>query len=196
MFINVPSELTKRDIKYIGNIFKDSQHKYILSDVLNQEYIELNSEGFYSYIYNIGNKYLFIIGNQKGIKDINPKKIDFINKILFFEYIKNSKPKKIQKFNIPSHILTITSKDNYLKQNLDNVNLELIKHFSNTSKKYLLQCNSDMEMFYRYLCDNEEGYGIWEHGLSVNILIDNYIEILKDTSISGYIIKYNHDFWT
>lgn len=195
MFINVPNELTKKDIKYIGDIFKDSQHKYILSDVLNKDFIELNSEGFFSYVYNICDKYLFIIGNQKGIKDIKPRKIDFINKILLFEYIKQSKPKKIQKVNIPSHILTITSKDNYLKQNLDGVNLELIKHFANTSKKHLLESKNDLEMFYRYLCDNEEGFGIWEHGLSVNTLIDSYVEILKDTDISGYIIKYNHDSW-
>ena len=35
MLLNVPSKITKNDIKYYGNIYKGNTYKYILSDLYN-----------------------------------------------------------------------------------------------------------------------------------------------------------------
>ena len=41
-----------------------------------------------------------------------------------------------------------------------------------------------------YLCDNSlEGLGVFEHGLCKDLMMQNFIHIMKDTSIDGYIIK-------
>ena len=86
MFINLPSRFSKKDIKYHGILEKDEGYTYVLSDISNKDkIIELKSDGFYSYVYTLCNTYLFIIGNCKGLEDINPNKINFLNKIMEYD---------------------------------------------------------------------------------------------------------------
>lgn len=202
MFINVPKNFSKKDIKYHGIIEKDSGYTYILSDIIpHGDTIELKSEGFYSHVYTVSNSYLFIIGNQKGVQDIKPNKINFLNKILEFEYLLQDKPKKFIDFNIPNNIFTLVSKNLYqtfnercLGNDLSHLNYKDIEFISDNIKIHLKGCEP-LEKYFRYLCDNESGVGLCENGLSLNMLCDTRLKILKDTEISGYIIKYNHDMF-
>ena len=78
----------------MGKIYKDEGYSYILSDVENKNIdntLILNGYGFYNYIYEIYNTYLFLIGNQIKKRIINPNKVDFLSKIMKFEYLLNNK---------------------------------------------------------------------------------------------------------
>lgn len=193
MFINVPKGFKPSDIKRCGIIYKTQSYSYILSDIENRNKkntLLLNGCGFYNYIYDICNTYLFIIGNQKGNKDINPNKIDFLAKILKFEYLLNNKNRKIQKFDVPSGIFTITSKERWLQDDLMGDSSILIDNIIKHKKIHLQAYERPYERYMRYLCDNPEtNIGTFKNGLCKDLLTQNYIQLMKDTSIDGYIIK-------
>ena len=193
MFINVPKGFKSSDIKKCGIIYKTQSYSYILSDIANRNKkntLLLNGCGFYNYIYDICNTYLFIIGNQKGNKDINPNKIDFLAKILKFEYLLNNQNRKIQKFDVPSGMFTIVSKERWLQDDLMGVNSILIDNIIKNKKVHLQAYERPYERYMRYLCDNPEtNVGTFKNGLCKDLLTQNYIHIMKDTNIDGYIIK-------
>lgn len=196
LLTNLPKQITKQDIKEIGTIMKDECYHYVLSDISNTDInntYKLSSEGFYSYLYNICNTYLFIIGNSKGLNDIKPNKIDFISKILKFEYLLQKNSKEIKKFDIPNNILLLTSKESLLEGVLRGVDTNIIDFIINKSKIHLNAFERSYERYLRYLCDNDEGLGICENALVLNLMADNKVYIQKDTSMSGFIIKYQHD---
>lgn len=196
LLTNLPKQITKQDIKEIGTIMKDECYHYVLSDISNTDInntYKLSSEGFYSYLYNICNTYLFIIGNSKGLNDIKPNKIDFISKILKFEYLLQKNSKEIKKFDIPNNILLLTSKESLLEGVLRGVDINIIDFIINKSKIHLNAFERSYERYLRYLCDNDEGLGICENALVLNLMADNKVYIQKDTSMSGFIIKYQHD---
>lgn len=196
MFINLPSQFSKKDIKYHGIIQKDEGYTYVLSDVRDtNNIIELKSDGFYSYIYTLCDTYLFLIGNCKRLEDINPNKINFLNKIMEFEYKLQNKPKSFKDFNIPNNILTITSKQRWLESDLSDLNSKEVYFIINNIKTHLNAYQTPLEKQLRYLCDNETGIGLCKNAFSLNMLCDTKLKIYKDTSISGYIIKYNHDYF-
>lgn len=196
MFINLPSRFSKKDIKYHGILEKDEGYTYVLSDISNRDrIIELKSDGFYSYIYTLCNTYLFIIGNCKRLEDINPNKINFLNKIMEFEYKLQNNPKKFKDFDIPNNILTITSKQRWLESDLSDLNSKEVYFIINNVKTHLNAYQTPLEKQLRYLCDNETGIGLCKNAFSLNMLCDTKLKIYKDTSISGYIIKYNHDLF-
>ena len=112
MLLNIPSKITKKDIKYYGKIYKGNTSKYIISDLYNtniNKVFEMNGYGFYSYVYEIFDTYLFIIGNQIKSRDVNPKNIDFVAKILKFEYDLQNK--------LPHSTTKIVSWDTLIKYN-------------------------------------------------------------------------------
>ena len=44
----------------------------------------------------------------------------------------------------------------------------------------------------RFVCDNPyTNMGLFKNGLSMDLLTSNKIKMIKDTSIDGYIIKYD-----
>lgn len=193
MYINVPQNFSRKDIKRYGTIFKDKHYYYILSDIKNRDKsntIKLNSLGYFSYIYNVCNSYLFIIGNQIKNKDINPNRVDFLSKILKFEYLQRNKNKKIQRIEIPSKIFTITTKERWLQDDILKENKKEIDYIIKHKKVHLQSHKSPYERYMMYLCDNSlEGLGVFEHGLCKDLMTQNFIHIMKDTSIDGYIIK-------
>lgn len=193
MYINVPQNFSRKDIKRYGTIFKDKHYYYILSDIKNRNKsntIKLNSLGYFSYIYNVCNSYLFIIGNQIKNKDINPNRVDFLSKILKFEYLQRNKNKKIQRIEIPSKIFTITTKEGWLQDDILKENKKEIDYIIKHKKVHLQSYKSPYERYMMYLCDNSlEGLGVFEHGLCKDLMMQNFIHIMKDTSIDGYIIK-------
>lgn len=195
MFINVPNKLTKHDIKYCGCLMKDEGYSYVLSDLDNTNInntFKLSSRGFYSYVYNIYDTYLFIIGNQIGNKDIKPNKIDFLSKILKFEYMLENKDKKIFKADIPSKVLTITASEKWGLIDLD------APFYKNAIKNIyknqpFLRKYDTYKRFLLYLCSNSEtNMGVHECYLSKDLLTTDYVFIYKDTDIDGYIIKTEH----
>ena len=196
VLINLPSKFSKKDIKYHGIIQKDEGYTYVLSDVRDtNNIIELKSDGFYSYVYTLCDTYLFIIGNCKRLEDINPNKINFLNKIMEFEYKLQNNPKKFKYFDIPNNILTITSKQRWLEGHLSDLNSKEVYFIINNIKTHLNACQTPLEKQLRYLCDNETGMGLCKNAFSLNMLCDTKLKIYKDTEISGYIIKYNHDLF-
>lgn len=191
MFINVPEKLTKKDIKNCGIIYKDEDFSYVLSDIKNTDKNKLftmNGYGFFNYVYNICNTYLFIIGNQIKNKDIKIKDIDFLSKILKFEYNLQNNSKKIQRIDIPSKVFTILPKKRWLKDDFMGVNGKLIDDIIKIKKTYLQAYKTPYERHLRYLC-SENSLGTFKHGLCKDLLTQDYIHIFKDTSIDGYIIK-------
>lgn len=196
MLLNVPSKITKNDIKYYGNIYKGNTYKYILSDLYNKDIkniIEMNGYGFYSYVYDIFDTYLFIIGNQIKSRDVNPKNIDFIAKILKFEYDLQNKSNKIYKVNIPSNILTIVSKDRWLQDDLLGKNSKIIDDIINVGKPHLIDIQEPYIRYLSYLCDNvDDCMGLFEFGLSKLLMYNDYVYVQKCTDFDGYIIKYEH----
>lgn len=197
MFLtNLPTQITKKDIQYIGDIMKDESYSYVLSDISNDNIsntYKLNSEGFYSYIYNICNTYLFTIGNSKGLTDIKPNKIDFIGKILKFEYLLQNNSKQIKEFKTQNNMFTLISKESFIEGHLRGVDTNMIDFIISNTKIHLRAFERPLERYLRYLCDNEEGLGVCNNACVVNTLINNKLYIQKDTSMSGYIIKYRHD---
>ena len=193
MLINVPQKFSKNDIKYYGKIYKSGGFSFILSDIENKDIkntLELKGHGYFNYVYTLYDTYLLLIGNQKYSTDIDPNKVDFLSKILSFEYFRNSKDKKIKPFNIPSGALTIISKERWLDDRLDVVNYKTIDNIINNTNSYLNAYQTPYERYLRYLCNNPEtGIGLFKHGLSMNLLCNNKILVYKDTSIDGYIIK-------
>lgn len=192
MFLNIP-EIKKKDIKYCGIIFKDNNYFYILSDLKNRSLkntLKLNGYGFYSYVYDVFNTYLFIIGNQIKNKDVNPKNIDFVSKVLKFEYMLSIN--KVQGFDIPSQVFTITSKEKWLQDDFIGDNKKMIDNIIKHKKVHLQAYKQPYERYMRYLCDNPSGLGIFKNSLCKDTLITNKIYLLKDTSFDGYIIKYDN----
>lgn len=196
MLLNIPSKITKKDIKYYGNIYKGNTYKYILSDLYNKDIentIEMNGYGFYSYVYDIFDTYLFIIGNQIKSRDVNPKNIDFIAKILKFEYDLQNKNNKIYKVNIPSNILTIVSKDRWLQGDLLGENSKIIDDIINVGKPHLKDIQEPYIRYLSYLCDNvDDCMGLFEFGLSKLLMYNDYVYVQKCTDFDSYIIKYEH----
>ena len=196
MLLNIPSKITKKDIKYYGKIYKGNTSKYIISDLYNtniNKVFEMNGYGFYSYVYEIFDTYLFIIGNQIKSKDINPKNIDFIAKILKFEYDLQNKNSKIFKVDIPSNVLTIISKDKWLQDDILNKYENIINDIIDVSKPHLKDIQEPYIKYMSYLCDNVENcMGLFEFGLSKLLMYNDYIYIQKHTDFDGYIIKHEH----
>lgn len=197
MFINVPNKTYKTDIKYLGKLYKDSGHSYILTDFNNS--LELKSEGFYSYIYIIHNTYLFIVGNSKNRYDIEPNKINFMNKILEFEFLKNT-TRKVKSFKVCNNF-SVISKEVYQTFNercftddFRHLNYEVVSNIVNKTKTHLQACKP-LEKYCYYLQDNSNGYGLSENILSINTLYDKNLYVYKDTDITGYIVKYNNDLF-
>lgn len=192
MFINLPNKITKKDIKYIGTLNKGKGYSHILTDIMNtnnRKLVKLNGYGWFSWVYIVCNTYMFVIGNQIKSKDVNPNKINFLQKIMEFEYTLQAYPNKIKSVNIPSSFLAITSNESVLEDDLRCVNEDLIQFIINNKKIHLQGYKSPLVKKLMYLCDNESCYGISEYGLSVNLLWSKKIQILKDTSFDGYIIK-------
>ncbi len=193
MFLNVPTKLTKRDIKNCGIIYKDEGFSYVLSDLQNRDKnktLNLNGYGYFNYVYNVYDTYLFIIGNQVKNKDINPNKIDFLSKILKFEYLLAHKNKQVQKFDVPSGVFTIISKERWLKGDFIGSQSKSIDFIIKHKKVHLQSYERPYERYMRYICDNpENSLGTFKNGLCKDLLTQNYIYIQKDTSIDGYIIK-------
>lgn len=198
MFLNVPNKISKKDIISYGNIYKGESYKYILSDVANKKNkLILTSVGFYSYIYKILDTYLFIIGNQKGNIDIKPKKVDFLSKILKFEYLEKCNSKQIIKFDVPNQVFTITAHERSINGSFSNETIKMIETIIDKQKIHLQAYENPYERYMRFLCDNENCIGVYKHGLSYDLLNQNYIKVLKDSDISGFIIKVdNREFIT
>ena len=191
MFINLP-KVTKKDIQYLGTLNKGRGYAHILTDVMNtnpRQVVKLNGYGWFSWVYMICNTYLFIIGNQIKSRDVNPKKIDFLQKIMEFEYDLQAYPKKVKSVSVPSGYLAIISNESHLESDLRGVNDDLIQFIIKNKKTHLQTYKSPLVQKLMYLCDNESCYGISEYGLSLNLLWSKKIQILKDTSFDGYIIK-------
>lgn len=196
MYLNIPDKITNKDINFIGKIFKQESSSFIISDLENEilkNTFKLTGYGFYNYIYNICDKYLFIIGNQVKNTDIKPNKIDFISKILKFEYLLNNKDKSINKIDIPSNILTIITPEKWQDKNFLGLMGFEIENIIQYTKTYLKNYENNYIKYFKYLCDNNESYGFFENGFCMDLLTSNYIYILKDTEFDGYIIKYNHE---
>ena len=112
-----------------------------------------------------------------------------------FEYKLQNNPKKFKDFDIPNNILTITSKQRWLESDLSDLNSKEVHFIINNIKTHLNACQTSLEKQLRYLCDNETGIGLCKNAFSLNMLCDTKLKIYKDTSINGYIIKYNHDLF-
>ena len=109
MFINLP-KVTKKDVQYLGTLNKGRGYAHILTDVINtnpKQIVKLNGYGWFSWVYMICNTYLFIIGNQIKSRDVNPKKINFLQKIMEFEYDLQAYPKRVKSVSVPSGYLAI-----------------------------------------------------------------------------------------
>ena len=194
-FINVPNKITRKDIKYCGNIYKGNGFSYILSDLENKDIektLNLNGYGWYNYIYKVYDTYLFIIGNQIRNKDINIKNIDFISKVLKFEYYLHNNDKRIMDFDIPSNILTIISNERWLDGSFLKDYTKRVDYIINKNKPSLKGIQQPYERYMRFVCDNPyTNMGLFKNGLSMNLLTGSKIKLMKDTSIDGYIIKYD-----
>ena len=190
MFINVPKKIV---VKNRGIIQKASGFSYILSDISNRDknkVLKLNGQGFYSYVYDVSNTYLFIIGNQIGNKDVNPNKINFQEKVLNFEYTAEKKPKKIQTLDIPSNGFVLTAKEKWLQPDILGDNTKTVESIIQRRKTHLQSYKQPYERHLRYMCDS--GLGMFKYGLVKDTLTENSIKVLKDTSFDGYIIKYDN----
>lgn len=198
-YIQVPSTFSKDDVINCGIISKDEKFYYLLTDLYNTDLkntLKLNGYGFFNYIYNIYNTYIFIIGNQIKNKSINPNKIDFLEKILKFEYFLQRNNKNIKKFDVPSNILTIITQEKWLNDHLMEDKYKSIENIINNKKYHLQTTERPYIKHLKYLCDNPKtNMGLFKNGLSLNLLNEKYIYLLKDTNIDGYIIKYNHSEW-
>ncbi len=196
IILDLPKKLTKKDIRYLGKIYKDEGYSYILSDVENKNIdntLILNGYGFYNYIYEIYNTYLFVIGNQIKKRIINPNKVDFLSKIMKFEYLLNNKSKKIKQINVPSNMFTIIAKEQWLKEDFLGKTQKKIDDIIDKQKPYLKNIDSFFERSMKFICDNVENTtGLFNNGLSKNILMENKIYVLKDVDFDGYVIKFNH----
>jgi hypothetical protein len=191
MLLNIPDKITKKDIKSYGIIKKGNSYSYILSDLKNRDKkntFKLNGYGFYNYVYNILDTYLFIIGNQIKNKDVNPQNIDFVSKILKFEYLLSNN--KLQKFDIPSQVMTIIATEKWLKDDCTGSSSKVIDNIIKNRKSYLNAYERPYERQMKYICDNaENSLGTFEYGLCKDLLIQDFIYIQKDTTFDGYIIK-------
>ena len=190
MFINVPKKIV---VKNRGIIQKASGFSYILSDISNRDknkVLKLNGQGFYSYVYDVSNTYLFIIGNQIGNKDVNPNKVNFQEKVLNFEYTAEKKPKKIQTLDIPSNGFVLTAKEKWLQPDILGDNTKTVESIIQRRKTNLQGYKQPYERYLRYMCDS--GLGMFKYGLVKDTLTENNIKVLKDTSFDGYIIKYDN----
>lgn len=190
MFINVPQKIV---VKNRGIIQKASGFSYILSDISNRDknkVLKLNGQGFYSYVYDVSNTYLFIIGNQIGNKDVNPNKVNFQEKVLNFEYTVEKKPKKIQVLDIPSNGFVLISKEKWLQPDILGDDTKVVDNIIQQRRPYLLNYKRPYERYLRYMCDN--GLGMFKYGLAKDTLTESSIKVLKDTSFDGYIIKYDN----
>lgn len=196
MYINLPNNFTKRDIKELGRIYKEHSYRYILSDIKNRNIkntLELKGQGFFNYIVNISDTYLFLIGNQIANKDINPKKIDYLSKIIKFEYLLINNSQKIKKIDIPNRIFTITTKERWLTGDITSFFTKDIESIIEHKKIHLQACENPYIKYMMYLCDDTKtNFGLFKHGFSKNILHEKYVLTLKDTEIDGYIIKTEH----
>lgn len=190
MFINVPKKIV---VKNRGIIQKASGFSYILSDISNRDKnkaLKLNGQGFYSYVYDVSDVYLFVIGNQIGNKDVNPNKVNFQEKVLNFEYIAEKKPKKIQTLDIPNNAFVLTAKEKWLQPDILDDNTKTVENIIQQRKTYLQGYKQPYERYLRYMCDN--GLGMFKYGLVKDTLTESSIKVLKDTSFDGYIIKYDN----
>ena len=190
MFINVPNKIV---VKNRGIIQKASGFSYVLSDISNRDknkVLKLNGQGFYSYVYDVSNTYLFIIGNQIDNKDVNPNKVNFQEKVLNFEYIAEKKPKKIQTLNIPSNGFVLTAKEKWLQPDILGDKTKMIENIIQKRKPHLQGYKRPYERYLRYMCDS--GLGMFKYGLVKDTLTESGIKVLKDTSFDGYIIKYDN----
>ena len=190
MFINVPKKIV---VKNRGIIQKASDFSYILSDISNRDknkVLKLNGQSFYSYVYDVSNTYLFIIGNQIGNKDVNPNKINIQEKVLNFEYTAEKKPKKVQTLDIPSNGFVLTAKEKWLQPDILGDNTKMVERIIQRRKTHLQGYKQPYERYLRYMCDS--GLGMFKYGLVKDTLTENNIKVLKDTSFDGYIIKYDN----
>ena len=182
-FINVPNKITRKDIKYCGNIYKGNGFSYILSDLENKDIektLKLNGYGWYNYVYKVYDTYLFIIGNQIKNKDINIKNIDFVSKILKFEYYLHNNDKRITDFDIPSNILTIISNERWLDGSFLEDYTKRVDYIINKNKPSLKGIQEPYEKYMRFVCDNPyTNMGLFKNGLSMDLLTGNKIKVIK-----------------
>lgn len=191
MILSVP-RLEKEDIKEIGIIEKDSSKGFLVSDLYNtneSNTYQITGYGFFKYVYEVFDTYLFIIDNAIYSKDVKPKDVDFIAKILKFEYLLQRKPNLFKKLEIPSKVLTLTTNLKWLQDDLIRDYEKQIDFIIENNKTHLQGIQSPYIKYMSYLCDNENCIGLFEHGLS-KLLYDDYVLIYKDKAIT--IIKTNH----
>lgn len=192
MYINTPKDFSRKDVVFCGNIYKNGGFGYWLQDLYNKKTkMSLSGYGWYNYVYKVCDTYLFIIGNQIRNKEINIKKIDFLSKVLKFEYLLKTKGKTnlFTELYIPSKVLILKSKEKPLEAILTRDNMNRINHIIETKKIHLQGIQKPLNRLLMFLCDNEQNMGIYENVMVVNLLYSNKITVLKDTSIDGYIIK-------
>ena len=195
MYIGTVNKFNKKDVKRIGVIYKDESTGYLLSDLDNiniSNTMKLNGYGFYNYVYDVCDTYLFIIGNCIRTKETNPKKIDYLSKILKFEYLLQQNNKSIKTIKIPSRVLTITTENKWLHDGIAGVYSNSIDNVIQTSKIHLQGTQSRYKQYMKYLCDNPVlNIGVFKNGLALNMLFSDEVIVYKDTEINAYIIKYN-----
>lgn len=191
MILSVP-RLEKEDIKEIGIIEKDSSKGFLVSDLYNtneNNTYQITGYGFFKYVYEVFDTYLFVIDNAIYSKDVKPKDVDFIAKILKFEYLLQRKPNLFKKLEMPNKILTLTTNLKWLQDDLIRDYEKQIDFIIENNKTHLQGIQSPYIKYMSYLCDNENCIGLFEHGLS-KLLYDDYVLIYKDKAIT--IIKTNH----
>lgn len=194
MFINTPNSFEK---EYLGYVVKDNSYSFVLSDIANRDkdnIILLNGNCYYANFVKVCDTYLFLVGNGTPKKKVDYKKVNYAEKVLSFEYLLQKKDRKIHKLDIPSKMFTITPKERWLTDDILSENAKDIDYIVENIKTHLKGYRA-FEKRMRFLCDNENCVGVCGQGLSLNMLYDNYIYYLKDTSFDGWIIKYNHDNW-
>ena len=194
MFINTPNSFEK---EYLGYVLKDNSYSFALSDISNRNknnIVLLNGNCYYANFVKVCDTYLFLVGNGTPKKKVDYKKVNYAEKVLSFEYLLQKKDRKIHKLNIPSKMFTITPKERWLTDDILSENAKDIDYIIENIKTHLKGYRA-FEKRMRFLCDNENCVGVCEYALSLNMLYDNYIYYLKDTSIDGWIIKYQHDKW-
>lgn len=195
VYINLPNNFNPKKIKKIGQIY--TTQNFVLSDVQN---IDIKNcylttcNGLIKYIVNVYDTYLFLIDECKTKKLIptNIKKIDYLSKIIRFEYLLRTNSKKIIKYNIPSNIMVLSETAQWQNTNIFKEYSTNINKIISNNKPHLQYISNNYEKYVRFLCDNLDNYGFFKNIFAQNILYDNYIYILKDTDLCGHIIKYNH----
>lgn len=193
-YINLPNTFSHKRVKVKGEIEK-GVGGLILTDLYNtdeQKLFTLNTSGVKNYVVDVYNTYLFIIGSNVNGAIMNPKRVDYLSKIIKFEYLFRTSSKQLKKIDINSHIFTLTSKERWLSGSVLKENVEDVYFILNNIKTHLNGSENPYIKQMLLLQDNENGFGLSQFALAQNILIENHLLVQKDSTFSGYIIKYCH----